>query len=160
MFRDVETQTAPTPADEPVWPVLNRAVPSPDPVPAAVDESLAFRPAEATPDVPAAIGRLLFGCYLALVGALALATAGPGQSWFMLVIAGLFVVAFFSVAHSIFAQEPARGRRPAMERFLARGMDTFTGHCSGGAAMVQMFVVPVLLTLGMLLIALVIAVVG
>jgi hypothetical protein len=28
------------------------------------------------------------------------------------------------------------------------GMDTFTGHSSGGAALIQMLIVPVLLTLG------------
>ena len=158
MFRDVDPQ--PMQFDEPVWPVLNRECPDCGPVPAIVDESLAFRAAPATPDVPSAVGVLLFGCYLALVGALALATAGPGQSKFMLVIAGLFVVAFFTVARFIFAQGPQDSRRPGMERFLACGLDTYTGPCAGGAAMVQMFVVPVLLTLGMLAIAVVIAFAG
>ena len=158
MFRDVETQ--PLHLEETAWPPLDRQLADPERVPAIVDESLAFRAAPATPDVPASVGVLLFGTYLALVGALALATAGPGQSKFMLVIAGLFVVAFFATARFIFAQEPQDGRRPGMERFLGRGIDTFTGHCTGGAAMVQMFVVPVLLTLGMLAIAVVIAVIG
>ena len=36
-------------------------------------------------------------------------------------------------------------------------MHTFTGHCTGGAALVQMFLVPVALTIGMLAIAVVIA---
>ena len=159
MFRDVESQP-PVQLDGPVWPVLNREGPSAEPVPAIVDESLAFRAAPATPDVPAALGMLLFGSYLALVGALALATAGPGESRFILVIAALFVVAFFTVARFIFAVEPQAGRRPAIEQFLARGLDTYTGHCSGGAAIVQMFIVPVLLTLGMLAIALLIAFIG
>ena len=159
MFRDVDSQPL-AQVDEPLWPVTNRERPDNEPVPAIVNESLAFRAAPATPDVPASVGVLLFGCYLALVGALALATAGPGQSSFMLVIAALFVVAFFAVARFIFAQEPQVVRRPGMERFLARGIDTYTGPCTGGAAMVQMFVVPVLLTLGMLAIALVIAFIG
>jgi len=159
MFRDVESQP-PVQFDESVWPVLTREGPSAEPVPAIVGESLAFRAAPATPDVPAAIGMLLFGSYLALVGALALATAGPGESKFMLVIAALFVVAFFTVARLIFAVEPKAGSHPAMEQFLARGIETYTGHCSGGAAIVQMFIVPVLLTLGMLAIALLIAFIG
>jgi hypothetical protein len=161
MFRDMDCPAA-MPLDEPVWLVLNRERGGADsePVPAVVDEALAFRAAPATPDVPGAVGLLLFGCYLALIGALALATAGPGQSKFMLVIAGLFVVAFFAVTRFIFAQEPAGDRRPRMQRFLARGIDTFTGPCAGGAALVQMFVVPVLLTLGMLAIAVVIAFAG
>jgi hypothetical protein len=36
-------------------------------------------------------------------------------------------------------------------------MRTFTGHCSGGAALVQMFLVPVALTIGILAIAVIIA---
>jgi hypothetical protein len=31
---------------------------------------------------------------------------------------------------------------------MRKGMDTLTGHCSGRAALVQMMIVPVLLTLG------------
>ena len=122
MFRNADPH--PLPLDEPRWPVLNRDRPDCAPVPAIVDESLVFRAAPATPDVPASVGQLLFGCYLALVGALALATAGPGQSKFMLVIAALFVAALFAVARSIFAHGPRDGRRPGMERFLARGIDT------------------------------------
>jgi hypothetical protein len=33
---------------------------------------------------------------------------------------------------------------------MARGLDTFTGHSSGKDALVQMLIVPILLTLGLL----------
>ena len=157
MFREASTQI-PTSNTEPVWPVLNRdAPPAAERSIAPQTEQAPFRAAPAIPDVPAAVGTLLFGTYLALIGALALATAAPGVSSFVLVIAALFVVAFFTIPHFILAQEPREGRQSSMDQFLARGMDTFTGHCDGKAALVQMFVVPVLLTLGVLLIAMVIA---
>ena len=47
------------------------------------------------------------------------------------------VIAFFAVPRFIFAQEPKHGRRPSLSRFLATGMQTLTGHCTGSAAMVQ-----------------------
>ena len=141
-----------------VWPVLGQyRDPPSDPRPQTRADAPPFRSEEATPDVPASIGMMLFAAYLALVAALAVATSGPGESRMVLVIAGLFVVAFFAVPHFLFAQEPRSGRRPDLNRFLATGMRTFTGHCTGGAALVQMFLVPVALTIGMLAIAVVIA---
>jgi hypothetical protein len=166
MFRETARAKIDVHYDEHVWPVLSRENAFPRLVEITADEaselppSLPFRSAAAAPDVPAAVGILLFACYLALIGALAIATAGPGESKFALVIAALFVVAFFSVPRLILAQEPIDGARVTMDHFLTRGIETFTGHCSGRAALVQMFVVPVLLTLGVLSIAIIIAVVG
>ena len=172
MFRETALTKIDVRYDEDVWPVLSRDDAFPrlvettadeattSPASAAPSPSLPFRPAAAAPDVPAAVGILLFACYLALISALAIATAGPGESKFALVIAALFVVAFFTVPRLILAQEPVDGARMTMDRFLAGGIETFTGHCSGRAALVQMFVVPVLLALGVLSIAIIIAVVG
>ena len=159
MFREGKTVELITGDDaSSVWPVLgqDRDPPS-DPRPQTRADAPPFRSEEATPDVPGSIGMMLFAAYLALVAALAVATSGPGESRMVLVIAGLFVVAFFAVPHFLFAQEPTSGRRPDLNRFLATGMRTFTGHCTGGAALVQMFLVPVALTIGMLAIAVVIA---
>ena len=146
--------------EQSVWPVFTRDQPSPRAGPTEAAALRPFRAEAATPDVPAAIGGMLFAAYVALIGALAIATSGPGESRLVLTIAGLFVVAFFAVPHFILAQEPQEGRRPALSRFLATGMSTFTGHCSGRAALVQMFIVPVALTLGILAIGLVIAFAG
>jgi hypothetical protein len=141
-----------------VWPVLSRDhISPPDPRREDVADIRPFRAEAATPDVPASIGVMLFAAYFALIGALAIATAGPGESKMVLTIAGLFVVAFFAVPRFIFAQEPKQGPRPSLSRFLAIGMGTLTGHCTGSAAMVQVFIVPVALTLGMLAIAVEIA---
>ena len=156
MFRDSHGPQ-PHDHDDQVWPVLDRSAPQPAPVIAPVEPHGGFRPAAAAPDVPAAVGVLLFGVYLTLVGALAIATAGPGESKFALAIAALFVIAFFTVPRLLFAQEQDDGRRTSMAHFLAAGLDTYTGHCSGRAALVQMFVVPVLLIAGILMIAMVVA---
>lgn len=166
MFRETALAKIDVHCDEHVWPVLSRENAFSRLVETTTDEAMAlpaslpFRAAAAAPDVPAAVGVLLVTCYLALISALAIATAGPGESKFALVIAALFVVAFFTVPRLILAQEPVDGARVTMDQFLARGIETFTGHCSGRAALVQMFVVPVLLTLGVLSIAIIIAVVG
>ena len=162
MFRDENYAQLTTSDEAPsVWPVLGSdRQPLTDPQPEKPATVAPFRAEAATPDVPASVGIMLFAAYLALIAALAVATSGPGESRMVLVIAGLFVVAFFAVPHFILAQEPKNERRPNLSRFLATGMRTFTGHCTGGAALVQMFVVPVALTIGMLAIAVVIAIVG
>ena len=152
------TARKPSLVDAPVWPVLNREPPHLAAVPAIVDESLHHRGAEATPDVPSSVGILLFASYLGLIAALFIATAGPGESKFVIAIAGLFVLAFFAVPRLIFAQEPKEARRPSMDLFLARGLNTYTGECSGRDALVQMLIVPVLLTFCVLAIAFVIAI--
>lgn len=165
MFRETAIATVDVHYEESVWPVLSRDRPAPrviertaGDVPALAAAPL-FHAAAAAPDVPAAVGTLLAACYLSLIGALAIATAGPGESKFTLVVAALFIVAFFTVPKLILAQEPQSGLRVTMDQFLVRGMETSTGHCSGRAALVQMFIVPVLLTFGVLSIAIIIAVV-
>jgi hypothetical protein len=60
----------------------------------------------------------------------------------------LFLVAYFTVPWLFLKQEPKTGRRPSLDRFMRDGMETFTGHSTGAAALVQMIIVPVLLTLG------------
>lgn len=155
MLRDAQLHATTTADDQQVWPVLNRDKPAARPRPKLV-ENAPFRAAAGTPDVPRSLWLILFGCYISLIGALALATAGPGQSKFMIVLAALFVVALFGAPGVLLTLEP-KLRRPSMAKFLAQGINTYTGHCGGRAALVQMLVVPVLLTLGILAIALEIA---
>lgn len=160
MLREEVAFADPNHNEAPIWPVLSRERhDSHQPVPTAADTE-PFQPAPAAPDVPAAVGAVMALVYLALIGALALATAGPGQSGMALVIAGLFVAIFFTVPWLIFKQEVTSSKRTVMSRFLAQGMQTYTGRCSGKAALVQMFIVPVLLTFGVLLIAAEIALLG
>ena len=109
-------------------------------------------PEIAAPDLPPAVGWLIAGAYAALIGVLAATMARNAESAFVISIAALFLAVFLSVPRIFLAMEPETKRRPTMSAFLERGIDTATGHLSGGGALVQMLVVPVLLTLGVLVI--------
>ena len=111
----------------------------------------------AAPDVPAAVGGMIAAAYASLIVALFIATAGSLSSIFAIVIAGLFVAIFFTVPSIFFAVEPMVETRPGLGRFMKCGMDTFTGHATGRAALVQMLVVPVFLTAAILAMGLIIA---
>lgn len=114
------------------------------------------RAAPAAPDVPASVGGMIAATYAALIIALYVATAGSLGSVFAIAIAALFVAIFFTVPRIFFAVEPMTESRPGLSRFLKRGMATQTGHSSGTAALVQMLVVPVLLTFAVLAMGLIV----
>jgi hypothetical protein len=136
-----------------VWPILSQVAPLPIieiEQPAQPD---IHRSTPAAPDVPAAVGKLIAGAYAALIAALFIAAAGSRESVFVITISALFVVMFFTVPRLMFRAEADNSVRPSLERFLSEGMDTLTGHSSGAGALVQILVVPALLTIGVLIIA-------
>jgi hypothetical protein len=115
------------------------------------------RAAPAAPDVPGSVGGMIVASYVALIVALYVATAGSLSSILAIAIAAFFVAIFFTVPRIFFAVEPMTERRPGFSKFLKRGIETFTGHSSGPAALVQMLVVPVFLTLAVLAMGLIVA---
>jgi hypothetical protein len=133
-----------------VWPVGVQVAPLPVLDIDQPAQAARFEPTPSAPDVAAGVGGLIAASYGGLIAAFAVATAGSRESLFMITISALFVVAFFTVPRLILAQEPKTGRRPSFERFLAEGMETLTGHSTGGAALVQMLIVPVFLTFAIL----------
>jgi hypothetical protein len=137
------------------WPVAAQLAPAP--IPDAIEETEArpFAPTPAAPDVPAGAGLMLVGSYAALIGSFAVVTAGSALSYFAIAVCALFVAIFFTVPRIFFAIEPKSGPRVTLEQFLATGMETATGHSTGGAALVQMMMVPMSLTFGVLVIGLV-----
>ena len=143
-----------------VWPTSAQLAPYPLPELERISERLEFRATPAAPDVPAAVGGLIAASYAGLIVALAVATVGSAESIFVIVIAALFVIAFFTVPRIFFAVERDSGVRASFDDFLNKGMDTFTGHNSGKAALVQMLVVPVLLTFAVLAMGVAIATAG
>jgi hypothetical protein len=120
------------------------------PLPLPDIQARGFAPTPAAADLPAAVGGLLFAAYAALIGAFALATVGSARSIFAVTISALFVVMYFTVPRIFFGVEPKAGRRPSFDRFMREGIQTLTGHSRGRDALVQMLIVPVLLTLGAL----------
>jgi hypothetical protein len=136
-----------------VWPVGIQVAPLPVLDVEGPITANAFAPTPAAPDVPAAVGGLLAASYAGLIAAFALATVSSGQSVFAITICALFVAIFFAVPRIFFGVEPKQLRRPSLDQFLDRGMETLTGHCTGGAASVQMLIVPVSLTVGVVIMA-------
>ena len=143
-----------------VWPTSAQLAPFPIPEMELISGRQEFRATPAAPDVPAAVGVMIAASYAGLIVALAVATVGSAESIFVIVIAALFVVAFFTVPRIFFAVERDSGVRMSFDAFLRNGMDTFTGHNSGKAALIQMLIVPVLLTLAVLAMGIAIATVG
>ena len=133
-----------------VWPAGVQVAPLPVP---DLEAKADFLPTAAAPDVPAGVGSMIVGSYVALIGAFTLATVASAYSVFMIAVVGVFLAAFFTVPWLFLKLEPQQGRRPTVGAFLRQGMDTLTGHSGGGAALVQMLIVPVMLTFGALAMA-------
>lgn len=110
----------------------------------------------AVPDVPAAVGVMMVGVYVLIVALFALTIASAGAGPFMIGVDLVFLAAFFTVPMLILKQERDPKWRPGMSRFLSQGMQTYTGHVTGGGALVQMFIVPVLLAFGVLCIGIIV----
>ncbi|QIK96252.1 hypothetical protein G7076_07140 [Sphingomonas sp. HDW15A] len=113
------------------------------------------KPETAVPDVPASVGALLVGVYVMIVALFALTIANAGAGPFMIAVDLVFLAAFFSVPAIFLKQERKTRDRPSLLRFLDQGMQTYTGPVSGAGALVQMFVVPVLLAFAVLCIGIV-----
>ena len=108
------------------------------------------RPERAVPDVPATIGTMMIAIYVLLIGMFALTIANAGMGLFVIAVDAAFLAAFFTIPYVFLKQEKDSSRRPSLGRFMDRGMQTYTGHVTGGGALAQMFVVPVLLTFAVL----------
>jgi hypothetical protein len=133
-----------------VWPSSATFAPLPVWEVELVPEDVEFHATPAAPDVPAAVGGLVAASYAGLIVALAVATAGSGQSIFAITISALFVLMYFAVPRILFAVERDSGVRASMDVFLRSGIITYTGHNSAKAALVQMLIVPVSLTFAVL----------
>jgi len=113
------------------------------------------RPETAVPDLPMAIGPMIGAAYLLIVGFLAVTIANAGQAPFVIAIDLAFLAAFLAVPAIFLKMEKDPARRPSLSRFWSQGMQTYTGHVSGGGAMAQIFVVPLLLAFGVLAIGII-----
>ena len=127
----------PTPEAAVAPPAANDAAPEP------------FEPTAALADVPAGVTGLVAGSYAALILVFFALFANSPLALFSITICAFFVAIFFAVPKIFLAVEAAPVRRPSFARFLHTGIDTLTGRSSGRDALVQMLIVPVLLTLGL-----------
>jgi hypothetical protein len=115
-------------------------------LPDAAESKQPFRSASAAPDVPVFVGKMLVTAYVALLATFALTLAHSREALFALAICAVFLAMYLSIPRIFLSVEPRQRARPSLDRFLREGLQTYTGHCSGGEAMTQMLLVPVLLT--------------
>ena len=130
-----------------VWPtaaVEGRTAPA-----AARSEEAPFTATPAMADVPTGVARLIVAPYVALIGVFFALFANSALAAFSIVICAFFVAMYFGVARIFLAVEAAPGQRPSLDRFMRVGIDTLTGRTSGRDALMQMLIVPVLVTLGL-----------
>jgi hypothetical protein len=121
------------------------------PAPAANDAEAAapFVPTPAMADVPSAVGGLVAGIYGALILVFFALFANSPLATFSIVVCAFFVAIFFAVPRIFLAVEADRTRKPTLGRFLHTGLATLTGGTGGADALLQMLIVPVLVTLGL-----------
>jgi hypothetical protein len=130
-----------------VWPtaaIEGRTAP-----PATQPEALPFTATPAMADVASGVGRLVAGTYGALIVVFFALFANSALAAFSIAVCAFFVAMFFGVARLFLAVEAAPGPRPSFGRFMRVGIDTLTGRTGGGDALIQMLIVPVLVTLGL-----------
>ena len=107
------------------------------------------QPTPAVPDMPKAAGGLMIASYAALMVAFVVTIHGA-RADFAMVIGAFYLTMFFAVPAIFLGVEDDQVGRPRMQEFLDRGVETATGHLSGGGALVQMLIVPVLLAFAIL----------
>lgn len=107
------------------------------------------QPARAAPDMPKAAGAFMIASYAALMGAFVVTIHGA-RADFAIVIGVFYLSIFFAVPAIFLGMGDDGSRRPGLREFLDEGIDTATGRISGSAALVQMLIVPVLLTFAIL----------
>lgn len=98
-------------------------------------------------NLPVALHAGYFGFILAYLGVMWLGFSSPGMV-IPIAICVIFTVAFYVVPMKWATMEPDNpGKSMPLARLMDRGVDTINGRCSGGAAVAQVLVLPVLLLL-------------
>lgn len=117
--------------------------------PQLADGKAVPQPAPAIPDMPKAAGVLMIAAYAALMVAFVVTFHGA-RADFAILIGAFYLAMFFAIPAMFLGIERDRTRRPDLVQFLDRGIETATGRISGAEALVQMLIVPVLLSFAIL----------
>jgi hypothetical protein len=125
---------------------------------AVAEPELQTGPTPAAPDIAPGVGGLIVAAYVSLVLVLFTFFTGSLTAMFAVTVAAGFVAIFFAVPRIFLAVEPKAGRRPSLPEFMEKGVNTLTGHSSGREALLQMLIVPVLLTFGLLAMGIAVAI--
>lgn len=100
----------------------------------------------AAPDVPREVGYMILAAYAAIMTAFLVLFTRSADSTFMVVISTLYATIFFAVP-VIFLKTENRPNRLSLQSFLTDGIDTWTGHVDGSAAVAQILSIPVTIAL-------------
>jgi hypothetical protein len=117
---------------------------------ASVEPETGSKSAAAVPDIPAAAGAMMVAAYAGLMGVAMLALGNGSRSAFALLVSAFYLAMFLGVPAVFLRVERDSSRRPRLAEFLEKGMETATGRISGFGALVQMLIVPLLLTIAIL----------
>jgi hypothetical protein len=112
-------------------------------------EEAPFAMTPAMADVATGVGNLVVGTYAALIVVFFALFANSPLAFFAITVCGFFVAMFFAVPRIFLGVEGSPVRRPSFDRFMRTGIDTLTGRTGGRDALLQMLIVPALLTLGL-----------
>lgn len=105
--------------------------------------SIPAHPAHNALQVPAAIWRVMFGCYGIFLGGLLYATGRDGEALFMIAISAAYTILYFGLSGVLIGLDGhgARDGRIA----TAGDLDTWTGTMSPGAVAAQILTIPICL---------------
>ncbi|WP_421854902.1 hypothetical protein [Novosphingobium sp.] len=95
----------------------------------------------AVPDLPSEIGLMILGSYGAIMAAFLALFMRSADAAMMVVISTGYVVMYLTVP-SLFLKTESRSGRLSMAKFMADGIETWTGHVGGRAALVQILSIP------------------
>jgi hypothetical protein len=112
----------------------------------------------AAPDVPAALGWMILAAYGAILAAFLTLYTGNLRATMMVAISGVYMAVFFAVPVFFLKQELKQGDRPSYARFLARGLDTWTGHIHGREAAILILSIPVVIACAIILFGIIAAI--
>ncbi len=105
--------------------------------------SIPAHPAHNALQVPAAIWRVMFGCYGIFLGGLLYATGRDGEALFMIAISVAYTILYFGLSGVLIGLD---GHGTRNGRIAAGGyLDTWTGPMSPGAVAAQILTIPVCL---------------
>lgn len=113
----------------------------------------------AVPDVPVSAGVMIAGSYGLIMAGFFLGFAHGRDAVMMVVISALYATIYLTVP-AIMLHAEGRGSRPNMQRFLRDGLNTWTGHASGRAALIQIMLIPLAIALAVFAIGIVAAVIA
>ena len=110
----------------------------------------------AAPDVPAAVGAMIVSVYALMMLGFFVGFARGADATMMVIISALYTAIYLAVPAVLLKVEGASGQI-GFQRFMRVGLQTWTGHLSGGEALVQMLLIPGAISIAILSIGIVVA---